>query len=270
MKTVVLNIVVILLVVVFGCTQEDPMSYQDISRVQMKDTARLNYSFVFEPASVEKGIVYIQVNTIGEMMDYDREVKLIQIPEYDYTYVRDPETNNVIDTIITEKPNKAIPGVHYVALDDPSVMASFVVKANTVTAQIPITLLRHAHLKENDFRLRLMLVPSGDFEIGETRAVARTIIFADRLVQPAFWDVNVNYTFGTYGTVKHQFMIDALGEKIDDEWYEMNVRPITGAGTQYKNLFGRLLKEFNEDPANIASGKAPLKENNGTLITFPA
>ena len=269
MKTVVLNIAIILLVIVFGCTQEDPMSYQDISRVQMKDTARLNYSFVFEPASVEKGVVYIQVNTIGDMMDYDREVKLVQIPEYDYTYVRDPETNLVIDTIMTEKPNKAMPGVHYMALDDPSVVASCVIKANTVTAQIPITLLRHPDLEKNDFRLRVMLVPSKDFEVGETKAVARTIIFADRLVQPAFWASNI-YSFGTYGTVKHQFMIDALGENIDDEWYATKVQPITGAVTQYKNLLGRLLKEFNEDPANILSGKAPLKEANETLVTFPA
>jgi hypothetical protein len=261
----------ITLLAVAGCRQEDPMMFSGDARVQLKDTAILRHTFVYSSAEVRSDTLYLQVNTIGETATRDRRVRLVQVPEYDVTYVTDPVTEE-IDTIVTERPNKAIPGVHYVAMDDPSLQALAVVKPGAVTAMIPVILLRDASLKTDDYRLRLQLAESDDFKTGETRMVARTILFSDRLVQPSFWDVNVNYTFGTYSVRKHQFMIDVSGERIDTEWYDTYIRNIVGAPQQYKNFFKAALSDFNNDPANIASGAAPLRESDNPgspLITFP-
>ncbi|MDR1415070.1 MAG: DUF4843 domain-containing protein [Odoribacteraceae bacterium] len=261
----------LLLLLATACTQEKPMPFLGDARVQLKDTTILRHTFIYSAAEVSRDTLYIQVNTIGEMADHDRQVNIIQVPEYDITLVTDPVTNRV-DTITTERPNKAVPGTHYIPLDDPALRPHAVIKARTVTAMIPIILLRDASLKTDDYRLRLQLAPSEDFNTGERRMIARTILFSDRLVQPSFWDINVNYTFGAYSTRKHQFMIDVSGEKIDNEWYDANVRNVVGASQQYKNFFKAALARFNADPDNIASGAAPLRETDdpaSPLVTFP-
>jgi hypothetical protein len=271
MKTLIYYTLIILLAAA-ACSQEDPMSFQGDARVQLNDTAILRHTFVYADATVQRDTIYIQINTIGETSDRDRRVKLVQIPEYAVSYVTDPVTNEVTDTVITELPNKALPGVHYVPTDDPSLQALHVIKARAVTAMIPVILLRDATLKTDDYRLRLQIEASDDFLPGEKRMVARTILFSDRLVQPSFWDININYTFGTYSLRKHQFMIDVSGERIDTEWYDTYVRNIVGAPQQYKNFFKVALNDFNNDPANIASGVAPLRESDNPgspLITFP-
>ncbi|HEY0177271.1 MAG TPA: DUF4843 domain-containing protein, partial [Pedobacter sp.] len=249
--------------------------YNDAARVQLNDTSTTNITFYYEPASVTRDTVYIQVNTIGGFTDYNRDVKLIQVPEYNYSYTRDPVTNQVIDTIATEKPYKAVAGVHYVAMDDPSLKDMVVVKAHQVTAQIPVILLRDTSLKTNSYRLRLQLVGNSEFGLGELKSAAVTIVFSDHLERFYSWRVD-GYTasayssFGKYSIAKHQFMVDVLKVKIDEAWYQAILA--MQAQSHYKNLLKEALSVFNNDPANIASGKAPLRETsspNSPIVTFP-
>lgn len=267
--------IIAIIVISAGCSETDYQLYSDINRIQLNDTATLNYTFVYEPAATIRDTVYIQVNTIGNLAEYDREVKFVQVPEYNYTYQRDPQTGEVTDTIVTEKPNKAIPGVHYVAADDPELKKLWVVKANAATARIPVVLIRDASLELESFRLRLQLAESADFGLGETKAGAVTIVFSDRLERFYSWrtdnTVSPAYnSFGKYSTAKHQFMIDVIGEVIDENWYQAISR-LQAVG-HYNNLLKEALNTFNNDPANIASGAAPLRESNSPgspLVAFP-
>jgi len=65
-------------------------------------------------------------------------------------------------------------------------------------------------------------------------------------------------------------MINVLHETIDEAWYQ--AASSIGALANYQNLLKGALAAFNSDPANIASGKAPLRETdspNSLAISFP-
>jgi hypothetical protein len=268
-------IIVILLAVAAGCKKADYMLYNGTARIQMADTGVLNNTFVYEAPVVTRDTIYIRLNTIGGIADHDRTVTLKQIPEYDITYVRDPLTNKITDSTVKEKPFQAIPGKHYVALNDASMQSLLVIRANKAFDSLPVILLRDTSLKSNSYRLRLRVVANSDFAIGETKAIEKTIQFSDRLERFESWKVDNStapayLTFGKYSVNKHQFMIDVLKTKIDEEWYKAIT--LAQAQTHYKNLLRDALAAFNADPANISSGKAPLRETSdptSLLVSFP-
>ncbi len=256
MKRLIYFSLIFLAAGLIGCSKADELLYEDIARVQMADTATVNSTFVYEPATKTRDTVYIQVNTIGKTTNYDRAVKLVQVAE-------------------KNEPNPAVPGVHYLAMDDPSLKSLMVVKANAVKALIPVVLLRDASLKNNSYRLRLELAANDQFDLGETQSQSRAIRFSDRLERFYSWRVDTYVApaygyFGKYSTRKHQYMVDVLHEQIDEAWYQAALS--IGALTHYKNLIKEALAAYNSDPANIASGKAPMKETddpNSLVITFP-
>lgn len=256
MNRFIYTILIFLAALATGCSKADELLYSDIARLQMTDTATLNSTFVYDGIEVTRDTIYVPVNTIGDLSNVDRAVKIAQ----------------VIDTITL---NPAVAGVHYLSFDDPSLKALMVVKANSVSARLPIVLLRHPSLKEKSFRLRLELVANDQFGLGELKSRAITILFSDRLERFYSWRVDGTQasafnSFGKYSTGKHQFMIDQLGEVIDEAWYQTAVS--VGAVGHYRNLLKQRLADFNADPANIASGKAPVRESNAVgaaIISFP-
>jgi hypothetical protein len=258
-----------------GCKRNEYLLFSDIARIQQADTTEITYTFVYEGTSVVRDTVYIPVNTIGGITDKDRPVKLEQLTEYDYTYVRDPVTNQITDTIATERPFKAVPGKHYVPFDDPAITALMVVKANQPSASLPVILLRDPSLKDNTWRLRVQLAPNSDFAIGETRFTQRAVVFSDRLERFYSWRFDNGVAsawgnFGNYSIRKHQFMIDVLNVQIDENWYQAILQ--AGAANHYKLLLKDALAAYNSDPSNIASGKAPMRETDSPtspLISFP-
>lgn len=256
MNRLIYFILIYLAAITAGCSKADGLLYSDVARVQLDDTSTVNSTFFYKAAAVTKDTIYIKVNTIGALATYDREVKLAQYTE-----------TNVL--------NPAVPGVHYVPVDDPSLKKLMVVKANQTNAMIPVVLIRDVSLKEKSFRLALQLVGNDQFGLGEVQRRGVAIVFSDRLERFYSWRVD-NYTaaafssFGKYSTGKHQFMYDTLQEKIDEAWYK--AIEIIGAQQHYKNLLKDRLAIFNSDPANIASGKAPLRETNdpnSAVVFFP-
>lgn len=268
-------IIIILLAIATGCKKAPYILYNDGHRIQIADTTPVSYSFLYKDASVTKDTVYVQMNTIGGITDYARAVTIEQIPEYDKTYVRDPATNKIIDSVITEKPFKAIPGKHYIPFTDPAVQSLMVVKADSAISKLPVVLIRDTSLKTNSYRLRIKLIANDEFAIGEAKAVEKVIVFSDRLERFESWKTDQGsspafVSFGKYSTGKHQFMIDVLKVRIDEEWYKAIIA--AGAVQHYKVLLRDALAAFNADPANIAAGKAPIRETSdpaSPIITFP-
>ncbi|UYQ91169.1 DUF4843 domain-containing protein [Chitinophaga horti] len=263
-----------LLSMAIACKKAENLLYSDIYRVQLADTSIMSSTFIYDDAAIVTDTLYIKVPTIGGISDKDRPVKLEQAMEYDISLVRDPLTNEITDTIKTPRPFTAQAGVHYVDFNDPSLAALMVVKANEDTGLIPIVLKRDASLKANSYRLRVQLAANGTFGLGEQKMRARTIVFSDRLERFDSWR-NDNYTsaaflaFGKYSIGKHQFMIDVLKTNIDEAWFK--ALAAAGATGHYTNYMKAALKTFNEDPANIASGKSPVRETSAAdsaPITF--
>ena len=263
------------LALIAGCKRNEYLLFSDIARIQQADTTEITYTFVYTATSVVRDTVYIPVNTIGGISEQDRPVQLEQITEYDYTYVRDPVTNQITDTIATERPFKAMPGKHFVPFDDPSIASMMVIKANQPSGTLPLILLRDPSLKDNSWRLRVQLKANTAFAIGETRFTQRAIVFSDRLERFYSWRFDNGVApawgiFGNYSIRKHQFMIDVLHAQIDESWYQAILQ--AGATNHYKLLMKDALAAYNSDPANIASGKAPMRETDlptSPLITFP-
>jgi hypothetical protein len=256
MNRLIYFVLILLVAVVAGCAKSDGLLYSDKSRIQLNDTSTLSTTFFYEAPAVTRDTVYIQVNTIGKLASYDREVKMVQVPEANVT-------------------NAAVPGIHYVAMDDASLKNLMVVKANAVKAMVPVVLLRNPALKDQSFRLRLELVSNDQFGLGEVGNRARTVVFSDRLERFFSWRFDTGvapafYTFGKYSQRKHQFIYETLHEQIDEAWYQAAVA--IGAQQNYGNLLKQALITFNNDPANIASGVSPLRETSSStspVITFP-
>ena len=70
-----------------------------------------------------------------------------------------------------------------------------------------------------------------------------------------------------YSTRKHEFMIEVSGERIDDEWYNTKVNGVSGASNYYQAKFKTALDKFNNDPVNVESGVAPMREIEGDLTS---
>ncbi|OQP43195.1 DUF4843 domain-containing protein [Niastella yeongjuensis] len=266
---------IILLAVTIGCKKEGYLMYNDGHRIQMSDTTTQSFSFFYEAAAVTRDTIYIKLNTIGGITDYNRSVTVEQIPEFDYTYKYDSVTSKVIDSTAYPKSNPAIAGKHYVSFTDPGALAIMYVQADSAIGSLPIILLRDASLKDSSCRLRIRITANDEFMLGEKNAMEKTIIFSDRLERFESWKFD-NFTSPAYGTLgkystgKHQFMIDVLKVRIDEAWWQAIFT--AQAITHYKNYLRDALQAFNADPANIASGKAPVRESNNpasTPISFP-
>lgn len=274
MKRIFFYITFVMIVLAASCKKAPLLMYNDKNRVQLNDTTTVTESFVYDSASVVRDTVYIQVNTIGDVSSVDRDVQLTQVPEYSYALVTDSVTH-LLDTVYTPVAYPAVAGIHFLPLNDHSLDSIRVIKANQVTAQIPIVLLRDTSLKTNSYRLRVSLASSRDFSLGEAYKREITIVFSDHLERFYDWRVDngmaIAYSyFGKYSTGKHQFMIDVLNTTIDENWF--TAANTAGALSEYRTLLKNALAAFNTDPANIASGKAPVRETSdptSAAITFP-
>ncbi|MFV0345868.1 MAG: hypothetical protein ACK5IQ_06420, partial [Bacteroidales bacterium] len=72
------------------------------------DTSK-SYSFVYEGSSCTQDTVFFDLYAIGGIKDFDRPINIVQ--------------EKVADTL------NAVPGVHYIAFDNPEVSKLYVMKA---------------------------------------------------------------------------------------------------------------------------------------------
>lgn len=145
---------------------------------------------------------------------------------------------------------------------------------------LAIILKRDASLTTEKVRLRLRLEASDDLELGESKYLERTIVFSDMLELPSEWYrySNAYYYLGNYSVPKHELMIRVLKKlqssdsRVDDEWLRKgNADPTIFV--YWRSKFVEELNAFNNNPENIESGIAPLRENpndlGSALVTFP-
>ncbi len=272
MKNKYLYLIFLPTLILGGCEKSKYMFFNDIARIQMDEEKEIRTDFLYKDKSITRDTVFLTVNTSGYPSDRPRRIALEQISEYDVKYLYDNK-GNLTDSIVTEKPHKAAPGIHYVAMDDAEMEPLLVIPPHAVTLEVPVILLRDTSLTTEEYRLCLKLKATEDFTLGEKAHLSGTIIFSDKLSQPAFWTTHVEtYYFGKYSTRKHEFMFEVIQEKLTDQWYKRII-------TDYAELLyiqdklKKALDAYNSDPANLATGKAPMRENqddpNSELITFP-
>ncbi len=218
--------------------QNDPAIYfayeTNIANGQMDS---IPFSFFAVDNSVVDDTIRVKVCLSGLPVDYDRPIKLIQ-------------TN-------TEAEDAAIPGVHYVAFDDPLVIDSVCMPKGEVLAYIPVVLLRDKSLKTHQKRLKLTVGQNEYFRPGVEELRDFTVTVADLAIKPKLWDTYWKHHFGaTFGTEKLRFIIQVTG------FTEFNVYPDDPQIASYiATIFKLKLAEYNE-----AHPDNPLAEADGTLV----
>lgn len=270
---------------IMGCQEDEALLFQDVARVQFTSGVEdYPYSFVWLDKSLEYSIVKLPILITGGPSNVERKLKVTQVEEFDVVYEYDNK-GYVIDSVITPKPNPAVSGVHYVPFNDAEAQALLKVDADVVQDSLAIILKRDASLKTEKVRLRLRLEASGDLEVGESKYLERTIVFSDMLEQPSGWYYKNSYTYstaysylGNYSVPKHELMIRVLQKlqssesRVDDEWIAKGNSDPT-IFVYWRSKFVEELNAFNNNPENIASGIAPLRENpndsSSALVTFP-
>lgn len=262
-----------------SCQEEEALLFSDSARVQFTSTDDYPYSFVWSDKSVTEAVVKLPIKVIGGPGDAPRKLRISQITEYDVTYEYDNK-GYLVDSTVTPKTNPAESGVHYVPFNDAQAQELLVVEPGNVTDSVSIIVKRDASLASKKVRLRVQLEVSDDFLQGESKYLARTIILSDMLEKPDSWYnySNAYYYLGTYSVAKHELMIKVLKElqssdsRVDDEWISKGNSDAT-VFVYWRAKFVEALEEFNNDPANIASGAAPLREDpsdpTSAVVTFP-
>jgi hypothetical protein len=241
----------------YACKKDQYYLYNDVARIQFgPELARIYttsanladtlkpYTFYYEKATETQDTVFFDIYAIGGVSKEDRSFTLEQ--------VQVPNVTN------------AVAGKHYVAFNDPKATKNFVIKAGAIHTKVPIILLRDPSLKTTTYILKFNVVEDKNFKTGEINNLWRKIEFTDRLSQPAAWNASaIQFYYGKYSVVKHQFMIQSTGEKWDQDF-------MVGLPSDYSLLqywIGTLkinLVTFNSNnPGN------PLRDENGELVIFP-
>lgn len=223
------------------------------SSTEIEDSLE-RYTFFFEDLDVIYDTVWCKVTTLGFLSNKDRPFVLKQIK------------SGFED---------AVPGVHYVPLDDPDLQKYYIIPKNAVENTIPIVLKRDASLKKNTYRLDITFGENEFFREGYKSSIVKKIEFTDRLSKPVYWswfdNICDNY-FGTYGPVKHQFMIDNSEFKWNDEFLvnELKFGDISKVDRKHLDFLGkdfqRKLDQYNEERAQ--QGEDVLTEADGRIVVF--
>lgn len=231
--------------------------YYDISSTKnfRPELARSSYSFVYGSETAVDDTLWFEVETMGFIADNDRPISLEQVQ--------------------VDGANNAVADKHYQSFSTPSLQKYYVVPAGKARTKIPVVLLRDASLKIENVVLKFAIKPNEYFANGYDPYCERTIEFTDQLSEPSMWNYNYgddewpwgfwNY-FGTYGVVKHKFLIEQTGEKWDDEYIKSLMDGDSSYLTYLTQKLTQRLEEVNAE--REAKGEGPLCEADGTPVTF--
>lgn len=240
-----------------SCRKDSYLHFEDDARLQfgptpdkmyntsanLHDTVKA-FTFLTRPADVERDTLYFDLYLLGNVASTDRAYQLKQA-----------QLNEV---------ENAIPGIHFVPFDDPSIKHLYVLPANKAHVKVPVVLLKDATLSESDYQLRFKIAENENFKIGDTRLNWRKVIIADVLIVPSSWVVGY---YGTYSRVKHRFMMQQTGMEWDELYFNVIKTDVT-MNLYWQGKLRQLLHEFNTNQENIDKGDAPLMDENNRAVTF--
>lgn len=217
--------------------EDDPALYFAYEDYGQKDS--ISQSFFVIHSSQLRDTVYVKVNTMGNLKDFDRPIKLIQTNE--------------------GEANAAVAGVHFVAFDSEELAGKIFVAAGANYVNVPVILLRDPSLELSEYRLALSIDKNEYFRPGINTLTHFVVKTSSLAVKPSTWDKYWRYQFGaSWGSVKMRFIIDATGVT---EWEILpsDLSYGTFLGAQVKAKF----EQYNKEHPNN-----PLKEADGTLVSF--
>ena len=254
-----------------SCHEELPGYISDWSAVQFVfDETSLQpdvfmYSFVGEDESVREDTVWFTVRPQGRLRETSGRIRLEQYTGTYWQYIYD-ERGIVTDSVEREYARQAEAGVHYVPFDDERVAPLLTLEAGALEARIPVIVLRDESLRDTTYTLFFRIADSEDLQAGDENYCRVQLRVSDCVSEPGRWS---KYSFGTYSTVKHEFMIEVTGELWDDDFLASLDR---NDRNYYLFILNRALEE--ENASRVAQGLPTLREDpddpTSPEISFPA
>ncbi|WP_025146535.1 DUF4843 domain-containing protein [Pedobacter jeongneungensis] len=242
-----------------GCKKELPAAYtgqqylEFYSLYDIKEVTTAYSSFYYLNSSRSTDTVFLRVRTVGTVPSKTSFIKL--------SAFTDPNTTSAYPD--------AVAGVQYVSFDDENIKKLMKVDAGKYEAYIPVVLKRDPSLKDKVYQLRFKITTSDDFKPGNSDHTEGIIYISDRLFQPSNW--TPSFFLGSYGSVKHQFMIEQSGKPWDAAFITTLTNPVDlNAQAFYLFKFTQALKDLNA--TRKAAGLTELRENPllpSTAVTFP-
>jgi len=200
-------------------------------------------SFVYISDTINVDTLWITLNTQGFVKDADRPFRLRQV---------------AVDSVAN-----AVPDVHYTSFDSAEMQRYCVVPAGANTVRIPVILHRDPSLEENDVRLNIEVMPNEHFTQGVAESRLYPVVISNMLTKPANWE---SYYFGTYGPVKHRFMITQTGLRWDEAFLDQILSGDYGYVKYLTMILYQRLQAVNAE--RKAQGLDVLKEANGKKVAF--
>lgn len=173
MKTILYIIGILTLIT--ACEQEKPSAYTGNDSIifytsKPEETNQITKAFYWAAAldpNAKFDTCWIDVATVGNAVDYDRELKIVQDTAIGWNYVYDL-AGNLVDSTSYIIPNQAVEGKHFVNLDNEGLKRFMVMPANTFRTQIPVVMLKDENTTES-LTLQIRLVDTPTAKVGESR-----------------------------------------------------------------------------------------------------
>lgn len=202
-------------------------------------------TFIYDQEDVKADTLYIDLHLIGYLRDYDRPV--------------------AVEQVMVEGEENAEVGVHYLDFYSEEWKSNMVIRANDGEPKLPIVVLRDTSLATAERVLLLKIKGNEYFQPWSEKEIYKTVIITDQLTRPEKW---FDSYFGTWGPVKHRFLIDTF-ESItwDNDFFELLQQDYPYA--QY--LQGKAqdaLDEENQRRSEQNPPLGPLCEKDGTIVKF--
>lgn len=232
-----------------GCAHEQPGAYSDTPALYFSRsvTDTVTYSFPLNGSGKEVDEVGVGIKVMGFPSAEDRLFTIRQAN--------------------AGRPRAAVAGVHYMAFDDPEMVAKMIVPAGKVEFSLPVTVYKDASLKDTEVVLDIEIVADRNFQLGIDGRYHVALKIADKLMRPSSWvDGNASTWyrfFGYWGPEKMEFIIRHLGfTDFDTEFKQPFV-----IRKFYNNKIYTKLDEYNTQAE--ADDREPLTEADGTKVVFP-
>lgn len=210
-------------------------------------------NFYYENDTVTRDTVWFKIVSLGSVPLRDYHVKVIECKT---------NSNALIDMKNAES------GLHYVPFDNPGLKKMMVLHKGALLDRVPVVVLRDKSLKDESRRIVMRIADSDDVKAADQHPdthqdVAFVALYiSDGLAQPTTWDTW--FFLGTYGKVKHDFVIRHSGKRWDDDFIKnLNNNEKIYYLYKFKNELAQ------ENLERVAHGVSVLTEKDGTSVQFP-
>ena len=255
----------------FAACDEDLKPYADetcwvyFDLIGSADTLQ-SRTFIYAGGDAQTDTVWIPLKTIGKVKNFDRPVSLTQVQG---------------DGLNGEA------GTHFVPFNE----QNYVIPAGKTTVELPIVLKRDASLQTDRVLVEFTLTANNYFAPGFVGPQTVEIWVTDQMDRPSYWptasDATLNKKIAPYDPVLHQFLIDATGNKWDNEyigtlglyegyldttWEAYGIVSWVDTTSDYDSaymdwLVSKLKKALaDENAARAERGEAPLMRSDGTEL----